>query len=53
LFGTNVGATGLYVLTGHGSKHREDVPEGTICFENLLVAAKWIKKKRWQLLFNS
>jgi D-glycero-D-manno-heptose 1,7-bisphosphate phosphatase len=41
-FGLNVGATGLYVLTGHGEKHRNDCPESTKSFSNLMDAARWI-----------
>jgi histidinol-phosphate phosphatase family protein len=42
LFGENAGATGLYVLTGHGEKHKPEVAIGTKCFSNLHAAALWI-----------
>ncbi|MBT3378852.1 MAG: HAD-IIIA family hydrolase [Lentisphaerae bacterium] len=38
----NVGGTGIFVLTGHGDKHRDEVPPGTPLFENLTGAADWI-----------
>jgi D-glycero-D-manno-heptose 1,7-bisphosphate phosphatase len=45
-FGNNNGATGLYVMTGHGRKHYSDLPEGTVCFDTLLKAAQWIDKSQ-------
>jgi D-glycero-D-manno-heptose 1,7-bisphosphate phosphatase len=44
-FGRNVGAKGLYVLTGHGEKHRNDCPESTQSFGNLMDAAQWIVRE--------
>ncbi|MBD3344150.1 MAG: HAD-IIIA family hydrolase [Chitinivibrionales bacterium] len=44
-FGAACGATGIYVLTGHGQKHLEQLPSGAQCFENLLHAAQWIINK--------
>ncbi len=44
-FGKNNGATGLYLLTGHGAKHRADIDASTLCFENLEKAAEWILRK--------
>lgn len=40
--GEQLGVTGLYVLTGHGRKHRHQLPEGKPVFESILEAAKWI-----------
>jgi histidinol-phosphate phosphatase family protein len=37
-FGTSAGARGLYVLTGHGEKHRSDCPLHTETFANLMDA---------------
>lgn len=37
-----VGATGLYVLTGHGTRHRDELPEGRHVFETLRQAGDWI-----------
>lgn len=44
-FGTAAGATGVYVLTGHGAKHRSEVETGTPVFDNLLEAARWIDQQ--------
>ena len=41
-FATNVGAEGLYLLTGHGERHRSQVPDGTPVFSNLMDAARWM-----------
>ncbi|HON11214.1 MAG TPA: HAD-IIIA family hydrolase [Chitinispirillaceae bacterium] len=41
-FASNVGARGLYVLTGHGEKHRDDLPEGVNVFQSITDAAVWI-----------
>lgn len=41
-FGEAAGAAGLYVLTGHGRKHSNELKPGTRCFENVLDAARWI-----------
>ncbi|MBD3322017.1 MAG: HAD-IIIA family hydrolase [Chitinivibrionales bacterium] len=45
-FGTRSGATGLYVLTGHGKKHRAGISDHDVFFENLLEAAHWIIESR-------
>jgi len=37
-----VGATGLYVLTGHGQRHLSELPEKYPVFQNLSAAAEWI-----------
>lgn len=39
---TAIGATGLYVLSGHGTKHRAELPEGFDVFDDLAHAARWI-----------
>ena len=44
-FCKNAGGNGLYVLTGHGTKHFATVGSDTQCFENLLDAARWVLKK--------
>ncbi len=36
------GAFGLYVLTGHGQRHLEELPEGQLVFHALPGAAEWI-----------
>lgn len=41
----NAGGTGVYVLTGHGSKHRNEIENTTPIFENLNKATEWIIKK--------
>lgn len=38
----NVGATGIYVLTGHGQKHRQEIPPGQIVLNHIGEAADWI-----------
>lgn len=38
----NVGATGVYVLTGHGQKHRHDLPEDTNVAVDILQASECI-----------
>lgn len=44
-FGNSAGGTGIYVLTGHGKKHFNELAPHTLCFENLYDAACWILKK--------
>ena len=39
---TNVGARGIYVLTGHGRKHLAELPESTEVVSGILEAAKRI-----------
>ncbi len=41
-FGEKVGAKGLYVLTGHGEKHRGDLPHGVTVFSSVNEASDWI-----------
>ncbi len=41
-FAANVGATGIYVLSGHGMKHRGELPEGCIVTEGIRGAAEYI-----------
>ncbi|MBD3391295.1 MAG: HAD-IIIA family hydrolase [Chitinivibrionales bacterium] len=41
-FGRAAGATGLYVFTGHGQKHKRELAHGALCFDDLLSAAQWI-----------
>jgi D-glycero-D-manno-heptose 1,7-bisphosphate phosphatase len=38
----NAGAWGIYVLTGHGAKHREELSTETVVVPGILEAAKWI-----------
>jgi D-glycero-D-manno-heptose 1,7-bisphosphate phosphatase len=40
----NAGASGIFVLTGHGSKHLDEVKEGWSVATNLLEAAEMINK---------
>ena len=41
-FASNVGATGLYLLTGHGRKHLNEVSNEAVFFKSLYDAANWI-----------
>ena len=41
-FASNVGATGLYLLTGHGRKHLNEVSNEAEVFQTLNDAANWI-----------
>ena len=38
----NVGATGIYVLTGHGLKHRAELRGDAVVAVNIAAAAEWI-----------
>ena len=38
----NAGARGVYVLTGHGKKHRPELPEGVVVEPGIRQAADWI-----------
>lgn len=38
----NVGATGIYVLTGHGLKHRAELRGDEVVTTNIAAAADWI-----------
>ena len=40
----NVGATGIYVLTGHGEKHRDQLQKDTIVMKNIKEAAQFIMR---------
>ena len=41
-FALRAGAVGVYVLSGHGRKHRAGVPEQAIVVEGIREAADWI-----------
>jgi len=45
-FARAVGARGIYVRTGHGSKHLADVPPGEIVVSGIGEAADWILANR-------
>ncbi|MFC2145181.1 D-glycero-alpha-D-manno-heptose-1,7-bisphosphate 7-phosphatase [Actinomycetota bacterium] len=45
LFAKNAGATGIFVLTGHGRGHLKEIDEDTITSKNLYYAAKKILKE--------
>jgi histidinol phosphatase-like enzyme len=38
----NAGARGVYVLTGHGKKHRSELPGGVVVVPGIQQAADWI-----------
>jgi D-glycero-D-manno-heptose 1,7-bisphosphate phosphatase len=38
----NAGATGIYVLTGHGVRHRAELRSDAVVTANLAAAADWI-----------
>jgi len=38
----NAGARGLYLLTGHGMKHRDELPSGRIVLRGIREAAAWM-----------
>jgi histidinol-phosphate phosphatase family protein len=38
----NAGATGIYLLTGHGEKHKDELREGRLICSDILSAAKKI-----------
>ncbi len=46
----NAGAQGVYVLTGHGQKHRRDVPPKTAVVADILAAALYILFLRHQAI---
>ncbi|MBM4149765.1 MAG: threonylcarbamoyl-AMP synthase [Lentisphaerae bacterium] len=49
----NAGATGIYVLTGHGAKHRAELPECKAVVPGIREAADWILACReWRLREN-
>jgi len=41
----NAGCRGIYLLTGHGKKHKNEIPSNSIICENLYKAAKFIEKE--------
>ena len=41
----NADATGIYVLTGHGEKHRDAVPDGTVVVPGIGEAVNYILSK--------
>ena len=44
-FGEGVGGRGIFVLTGHGAKHRHELPPGTMVAADLLAAARHILRQ--------
>jgi histidinol phosphatase-like enzyme len=42
---THVGATGIYVLSGHGMKHRDELPEGTEVAAGIMEAVEIIRHR--------
>ena len=40
--GINAGITPIYVLTGHGDKHKNQIRKETIIFNNILEATKYL-----------
>lgn len=44
--GVNAGGRGLFVLTGHGSRHSHELPPGAPIFEGIGDAAAWILGER-------
>jgi D-glycero-D-manno-heptose 1,7-bisphosphate phosphatase len=51
LTGNDLGVTGLYLLSGHGRKHRRELPPDIPVFEHLGEAAEWILKSCIPSLF--
>ena len=43
--GINAGITPVYLLTGHGNKHKNEIDKDTIIFGNILEATKYITSK--------
>ena len=43
----NVGARGIYVLTGHGQKHVGELPDGVQVVAGIMQAAERIVSSRW------
>lgn len=41
-FAENAGGTGVYVLTGHGRQHRNELPKEAIAVPGIREAAEWI-----------
>lgn len=44
-FAHKVGAQGIYLLTGHGAKHLEELPPDTPVANNMQEVAEWIMKR--------
>ena len=42
---SNVGAQGVYVMTGHGARHRDELPSDTVVVSNIGTAADWILRQ--------
>lgn len=40
-FGINFGGSGLFVLTGHGTKHKDEIKYKSLIFKDILEAAKY------------
>lgn len=40
--GLNAGITPIYLLTGHGKKHQDEISKETVIYSNLLEASKYI-----------
>lgn len=48
-FGQRFGGTGLYVLTGHGEKHLDELPPGERVFIDLDEASHWlVPSSHWE-----
>jgi len=45
-FGRRFGGTGLYLLTGHGGKHRNELTGRELVFKDIEEAAEWIVSPR-------
>jgi len=43
--GYNAGITPLYILTGHGEKHLSEIKTGTLVFNELLEASRFVLSK--------
>jgi len=46
LLANNSGTTGIYVLTGHGKKHQDEIPEGIKVCKDLKYAARFILENK-------
>jgi D-glycero-D-manno-heptose 1,7-bisphosphate phosphatase len=46
LCGINAGVTPIFLLTGHGTKHQDELPRGIKVCENIFDAAKYILEKK-------
>ncbi len=45
-FAVSAGATGIYVLTGHGEKHLSELKHRQLIFDSLKEAAEWILNEK-------